>query len=156
VKCLVPALLALSSALCAQDDIRSFSILHSNNLHAQLQPTADGPGGLAYLAAEVRHQRANCAACIYLSAGDLVQGSPVSTLFHGAPLYGLANMLGFDAASVGNHEFDYGWKAVQHFARIAHFPVLTANVENDRHQFLTGKSYVIKTSVAFASPSSVL
>jgi 5'-nucleotidase / UDP-sugar diphosphatase len=144
VKRLLIALLALSSSLWAQDDIRSFSILHSNDLHAQLQPTPDGHGGLAYLAAEVRHQRANCTACIYLSAGDLVQGSPVSTLYHGAPLYELANMLGLDAASVGNHEFDYGWKAIQNFARIAHFPVLTANVENERHELLTGKGYVIR------------
>ena len=51
-----------------------------------------------------------------------MQGSPVSTLYHGA-LYELANLLGFDAASVGNHEFDYGWKAIQGFAPIAHFPV---------------------------------
>jgi 5'-nucleotidase / UDP-sugar diphosphatase len=141
---LVAVLLGLSSLLSAQDDIRSFTILHSNDLHAQLQPNAEGYGGFAYLAAEVRHQRADCKACIYLSAGDMVQGSPVSTLYNGAPLYELANLLGFDAGSVGNHEFDYGWKAIQGFARIAHFPVLTANVENDAHALLTGKGYVIR------------
>jgi 2',3'-cyclic-nucleotide 2'-phosphodiesterase (5'-nucleotidase family) len=144
VKRLILILAAASSALVAQDDIRSFTILHSNDLHAQLEPNAEGYGGFAYLAAEVRHQRANCKACIYLSAGDLVQGSPVSTIYNGAPLYELANMLGFDAASAGNHEFDYGWKAIQGFARIAHFPLLTANVENEQHAQLTGKGYVIR------------
>lgn len=137
--------LAAVSLLCAQDDIRSFSILHSNDLHAQLQPTAEGLGGFAYLAAEVRHQRANCKACIYLNAGDLVQGSPVSTIYDGKPLYELGNLLGFDAACAGNHEFDYGWQAIQGFAKIAHFPLLTANVENAQHQQLTGKGYVIRT-----------
>jgi 5'-nucleotidase / UDP-sugar diphosphatase len=144
VKRLFLVLLGCTSLLIAQDDIRSFSILHTNDLHAQLQPNADGLGGIAYLAAEVRHQRANCKACIYLSAGDLVQGSPVSTIYNGKPLYELANLLGFDAACVGNHEFDYGWQAIQGFAHIAHFPVLTANVENAQHQQLTGKGYVIR------------
>jgi 2',3'-cyclic-nucleotide 2'-phosphodiesterase (5'-nucleotidase family) len=144
VKRLILTLLALAAFLNAQDDIRPLTILHSNDLHAQLQPTADGLGGFAYLAAEVRHQRAGCTTCLYLNAGDLVQGSPVSTIYHGAPLYELANLLGFDAASVGNHEFDYGWKAIQRFAHIAHFPLLTANDENNNGAFLTGKAYVIR------------
>jgi 5'-nucleotidase/UDP-sugar diphosphatase len=136
--------IACAQIVCAQDDIRSLSILHTNDLHAQLLPDAEGLGGFAFLAAEVRRQREGCASCIFLSAGDMVQGTPVSTLYRGAPLYELANLLGFDAAAVGNHEFDYGWKAVQGFAAIAHFPVLTDNVENSAHQFLTGKGYIIR------------
>jgi 2',3'-cyclic-nucleotide 2'-phosphodiesterase (5'-nucleotidase family) len=139
---------ALCVSLCrpgrAQDDIRPLTILHSNDLHAQLMPNPDGLGGFAWLAAEVRRQRAGCAHCIYLSAGDLVQGTPVSTIYHGDPVYKLANLLGFDAATLGNHEFDYGWKAIQGFARIAHFPLLSANVESADGHFLTGRGYVIR------------
>jgi 5'-nucleotidase/UDP-sugar diphosphatase len=144
VKRFILPVLWLSSLAWAQDDIRSLSILHTNDLHAQLQPNAEGLGGFAYLAAEVRHQREGCTSCIFLNAGDLVQGSPVSTIYHGAPLYELANMLGFDAGSAGNHEFDYGWKAIQGFARIAHFPLLTENVQDTQGHFLTGKGYVIR------------
>jgi 5'-nucleotidase / UDP-sugar diphosphatase len=144
VKRLSLTVLWLSSLLLAQDDIRSLTILHTNDLHAQLLPNNDGLGGFAYLAAEVRHQREGCTSCIFLNAGDLVQGTPVSTIFNGAPVYKLANLLGFDAATVGNHEFDYGWKAVQGFARIAHFPLLSDNVQNAEHGFLTGKGYVIE------------
>lgn len=133
----------VTSLVFAQDDIRPLTILHINDLHAQLTPTNEGLGGFAYLAAEVRHQREGCTSCIFLNAGDLVQGTPVSTIYRGAPVYELANLLGFDAATVGNHEFDYGWKSVQGFARIAHFPLLSANVENTAGQFLTGKNYVI-------------
>ena len=61
---------------------------------------------MAYLAAEVRHQREGCTACIFLQCSNLVQGSPVSTIYHGVPVYELANMLGLDAATLGNHEFD--------------------------------------------------
>ena len=144
MKRLFLTLLWLTALARAQDDIRSLTILHTNDLHAQLVPTAEGFGGFAYLAAEVRHQREGCTSCIFLNAGDLVQGSPVSTIYNGAPVYELANLLGFDAATVGNHEFDYGWKAVQGFARIAHFPLLSDNVQDADGRYLTGKGYVIR------------
>ena len=72
-------------------------------------------------------------------------GCPVSTLFHGTPVYQIANLLGLDAGVVGNHEFDYGWRRVQEFARIANFPLLSANVVDTKGEPLTGQSYVIKT-----------
>lgn len=137
-------LLWLTSSVWAQDDIRALTILHTNDLHAQLLPDAKGLGGFAYLAAEVRQQRQGCSSCIFLNAGDLVQGTPVSSLYRGAPVYQLANLLGFDAASLGNHEFDYGWQAIEGFARIAHFPLLSANVVNNEGNFLTGKGYVVQ------------
>ncbi len=101
-------------------------------------------GGFAYLAAEVRRQRAGCPACIYLNAGDLVQGTPVSTLFHGLPVYGLANMLGIDVSTLGNHEFDYGWRTIQEFQKEARFPIVSANVVNDAGLLLTRRGYVIR------------
>jgi 2',3'-cyclic-nucleotide 2'-phosphodiesterase (5'-nucleotidase family) len=58
-------------------------------------------------------------------------------------VYEIANLLGIDAATLGNHEFDYGWKAVQGFARIARFPLLAANVQNADGKPITGKSHVI-------------
>ncbi len=120
-------LLFFLAPLPAQD-VRHLTILHSNDLHAHLLPDDMGRGGFAYLASAVRHERENCPACLYLNAGDLVQGTPVSTLFRGTPIYQIGNLLGFDAACVGNHEFDYGWQAVQRFAKIANYPLLAANV----------------------------
>ena len=131
--------------LTAQDH-RHLTILHSNDLHAHLLPDDRGLGGFAYLATAIRQERANCSACLYLNAGDLVQGTPVSSIFHGTPVYEIANLLGFDAAVVGNHEFDYGWKAVLNFAHIAHYPLLSANVLDGQGKVLTGKPYVILTT----------
>jgi 5'-nucleotidase/UDP-sugar diphosphatase len=137
-------LLLFLAPLPAQD-VRHLTILHSNDLHAHLLPDDMGRGGFAYLASAVRHERQNCPACLYLNAGDLVQGTPVSTLFRGTPIYQIGNLLGFDAACVGNHEFDYGWQSVQRFAKIANYPLLAANVFTAPEKTITGKSYIIKT-----------
>ena len=70
-----------------------------NDLHARLSPRDNHNRGFAYLAAVIRREHANCHYRILLNAGDPVQGTPVSTIFHGLPVYEIANLLGFDAAS---------------------------------------------------------
>src|ERR1700730_19026520 len=100
--------LSLLLVLQVRAEIRSLTILHTNDIHARLTPLENGQGGFAYLAAVIRRERANCGDCILLNAGDLVQGTPVSTIYHGLPVFELANLFGFDAATPGNHEFDYG------------------------------------------------
>jgi 2',3'-cyclic-nucleotide 2'-phosphodiesterase (5'-nucleotidase family) len=135
------ALLLCSVPLTAE--VRSLTILHSNDLHARLLPLANGHGGFASIAALIRHERANCTDCIYLNAGDLVQGTPVSTLFKGLPVYQIANLLGFDAATLGNHEFDYGWQQVRLFLRTARYPIVTSNVVDGQGKLMTAEPYVI-------------
>jgi len=137
---LLAILLLLGSILAAET--RSLTILHTNDLHARLSPLDNHNGGFAYLAAAIRRERANCQDCILLNAGDLVQGTPVSTIFHGLPVYQIANLLGFDAATLGNHEFDYGWPQVRKFVEIAKYPVVSCNLVNAGEQ-LFAKPYVI-------------
>jgi 2',3'-cyclic-nucleotide 2'-phosphodiesterase (5'-nucleotidase family) len=128
----------------AQDTIRSFTIFHSNDLHAHLRPDSAGIGGLASLATELRRERAGCTTCLYLNAGDLVQGEPVSTIFHGIPVYQISNLLGIDAATLGNHEFDYGWRNILTFVKTARYPLITDNVVDATGHLLTGRGFVIK------------
>jgi 5'-nucleotidase / UDP-sugar diphosphatase len=136
------ALLLLLACATLSAEIRTLTILHLNDLHAHISPE-DNQGGFAYLATVIQHERANCADCILLNAGDLVQGTPVSTIFRGAPIYELANLLGFDAATLGNHEFDYGWAQARNFTEIAKYPIVTANVVDAQGKTLTPKPYVI-------------
>src|SRR5690242_1434020 len=89
-------------AASAADSVRAVTILHTNDIHAHLTPTERGKGGFAQLAAAIRHERENCTGCLLLNAGDLVQGTPVSTIFHGEPVYQIANLFRFDAATLGN------------------------------------------------------
>mgnify|MGYP003346369938 FL=1 len=125
--------------------LKALTILHSNDLHARLLPNDQGIGGFARIATLVREQKANCSACLYLNAGDMVQGTPVSPIFRGTPVYRVANLVGFDVGTLGNHEFDYGWRRAREFARVAEFPIVSANIVDASGKSITGRPYVIKT-----------
>ena len=124
-------------------EIRSLTILHTNDLHARLTPLENGRGGFAVLAALIRQQREHCTDCILLNAGDLAQGTPVSTIFHGQPVFDIANLFGFDAATLGNHDFDYGWMQTRRFLQTANYPIVSANMVNAEGHLFTDKPYVI-------------
>ncbi len=138
-------LLALAVLLCSSlfAEVRSLTILHTNDLHARISPLVDHNGGFAYLATVIRHERDGCQDCILLNAGDLVQGTPVSTIFHGLPVFEIANLLGFDAATLGNHEFDYGWPQAQKFMQVARYPIVTSNIVDSSGRLFTSKPWVI-------------
>ncbi len=136
------AILFLLACATLAGEVRTLTILHLNDLHAHITPE-NGKGGFSYLATVIKDERVNCVDCILLNAGDLVQGTPVSTIFHGEPIYQLANLLGFDAACLGNHEFDYGWAQVVKFVEVAKYPIVTANLVNAAGKLITPKPYVI-------------
>ena len=123
--------LLLFTTLLEGQQVRHLTILHSNDLHARLTPDSNHRGGFAYLATLVRAQRKGCRDCLYLNAGDLVQGTPVSSIFRGEPVFQIGNLLKFDAAAIGNHDFDYGYKQTEKFMQIAKYPLLSANIEDN-------------------------
>ncbi len=136
------ALLLLAAACQLSGEVRPLTILHINDIHAHLSPLDNGEGGFAALATVIRRERDGCAACILLNAGDLAQGTPVSTIFQGLPVFELSNLLGIDAATIGNHDFDYGWMQTRKFISIVNYPMVSANmVGKDGQAF--AKPYVI-------------
>jgi len=140
-------LLVLGLLACAPfcAEVRSLTILHTNDLHARLSPLDNNQGGFAALDAVIQRERSGCTACILLNAGDLVQGSPVSTIFHGLPVFEIANLFHYDAATLGNHDFDYGWLQTRKFIQIANYPIVSANMVGQDGQLFTPKPYVILT-----------
>jgi 2',3'-cyclic-nucleotide 2'-phosphodiesterase (5'-nucleotidase family) len=141
---ILPLCLIAAVALAAEDDVRPLTILHTNDLHAHLLPNDQGLGGFARLATALRREREHCSPCLYLNAGDLVQGTPVSTFFRGAPIYEIANLLGMDVSTLGNHDFDYGCDSIPTFLKIARFPIVSANVVDGTAKTVA-PPYVIKT-----------
>src|SRR5204862_274287 len=101
-----------------------------------LEPGTDSRGvrrgGAAYLAPAIRRARAECVApeCVSLlvDAGDQFQGTLASNLAFGRPVVRLFNQLGYVAAALGNHEFDWGQDTMRARMRDAHYPFLGANV----------------------------
>ncbi|MDB6038140.1 MAG: metallophosphoesterase [Verrucomicrobiales bacterium] len=121
---------------CAADEITTITLLHTSDLHAHLLPDSNGKGGFAELRATILEQKKLTPDSLLLDAGDMVQGTPVSTIYKGLPIFEVANLMGFDATILGNHEFDYGWQQISNFCAVANFPILCANVIDGKKKIL--------------------
>ena len=144
--------LLLASALFspAAAETVDLTILHINDFHGNLlpKPGKEGKpatGGMARIAKMVAEEREkNPKGTILLSAGDMFQGTPISNLFRGRPVIETMNRMGFDAMTVGNHEFDWGMEAFQDLRKAASFPFLSANILDERGALLPGvKPYIL-------------
>jgi 2',3'-cyclic-nucleotide 2'-phosphodiesterase/3'-nucleotidase len=98
-------------------------ILHTNDMHGQVLPR-NGTGGLAQLATAIRREMPD----LLLDGGDMFTGTMASDEFFGKPMIEVMNRLGYAAAALGNHEFDYGIPELRSRLKEARFPVLSANV----------------------------
>lgn len=134
------ALLLTVSGWAAEPALETLTILHTNDFHAHLQPTRTGKGGAAAIAAYIKSVRAASAHVLVLDAGDMTQGSPVSSVFLGRPIYEIMSAAGYDAGTLGNHEFDNGAKMIAEFCKLARFPLISSNLE------LQGKPVTGKTT----------
>ena len=97
-------------------------ILHTNDVHGAIENYAK----VAVLASQYESEGAYV---LILDAGDFSQGTSYVSLSEGAAAIELMNMTGYDAAALGNHEFDYGFEALKKNMESAGFPVLAANVK---------------------------
>ncbi len=111
-------------------------ILGTNDFHGALEPRVDSRGvrrgGAAYLAAMIRRAAAECSPpqcqVLLVDGGDEFQGTLASNLAFGKPITGIFNELGYAAAALGNHEFDWGQDTLRARMRDAHYDFLGANV----------------------------
>jgi 2',3'-cyclic-nucleotide 2'-phosphodiesterase (5'-nucleotidase family) len=87
----------------------TFTILHTNDFHGQLEASGSNPG-MARVAAVVNDVRTAVGSqnVLLLDAGDEMQGSLLSNLQHGIPVIDVYKAMGYGAATFGNHEFDWG------------------------------------------------
>jgi 5'-nucleotidase len=100
-------------------------VLGVNDLHGNLEPTlvSDKPaGGVSYLASYLAAAKAqNAKGTIIAHAGDTVGASPlISSWFHDEPTIEATNLIGFDAGTLGNHEFDEGGTEMLRLIRGGH------------------------------------
>lgn len=111
----------------------SLTILHTNDTHSHLDPFPAGDrnagrGGVVNRAGMIKAIREQQKNVLLFDAGDIFQGTPYFNLFHGVPEVEAMSLMGYNATTLGNHDFDGGMKR---FADVYHahgrFDVLVAN-----------------------------
>jgi 5'-nucleotidase len=129
----------------AQDETFALTIMHTNDTHAAHRPNSNGDGGVARQATVVNQIRAEKANTLLLDAGDRFTGTLFHTTFLGQDQVAIMNALGYDAMTLGNHEFDNGDDVLAAFIDGLEFPVAVANVDFSASAFLADKTqpYVI-------------
>lgn len=125
------SLFVLAFACFAQADY-TLTVLHTNDLHAHIEPTKIGNktyGGYAKQMTLIKKYRAEDPNVILLNGGDTFQGTLFFTQYTGLADLSIMNVMGYDAMAVGNHEFDLGPDPLVDFAKYATFPLLSANLD---------------------------
>lgn len=122
-----------------EDLTGSVVILHSNDVHGAI----DGYAAMAALKAMYEKAGADV---FVMDAGDFIQGETTVSASQGATAVELMNMVGYDVAAPGNHEFDYGFENLKKLAQQAQFPILAANVTYEGEPAF-GDRILLKTSV---------
>ncbi len=135
------ALLTLSLAVPARAEYTRLLIAHTTDLHGSLTGwdyLADraAPRGLVKIATTIDSLRATGVPLLLLDNGDTIEGAGIETVQHlksvlgSDPMIGAMSKLGYDAMSVGNHEFDFGREVLERARKQASFPMLAANIVN--------------------------
>lgn len=130
---------------CFQSVFVYFDFYSINDLHGKLAD-ADSHPGVDELTTYLRNARENHEHAIFLSAGDMWQGSSESNMTKGLIMTEWMNELGFTAMALGNHEFDWGTEYIKENYEIAEFPFIAINIY-DR---------VTDTLVDYCTPSVVV
>lgn len=110
---------------------RTIQILNVSDFHGQLDPVGDpGYGGAAALAEYFRQERAINPNTLLLTSGDAVGASPpLSSFFQDMPTIEWMNLVGFNADTLGNHNFDHGLERLQAQIDAARFSYVSANLD---------------------------
>ena len=146
---------ALSTAAYAD---YSLTILHTNDFHSRIEPinkydstcgaedNAEGKcfGGTARLDTVIKERRAASNNSILVDGGDQFQGTLFYTYYKGKAAAEFMNKLGYDAMTVGNHEFDDGPEVLRGFMEVVDFPVLMSNADVSKEPQLAD---VLKPSI---------
>ena len=99
-------ILVFAALQCSAKDPEKLIILHTNDTHSQIDPLENGNGGLLRRKVVIDSIRQTEPNVLLIDAGDVVQGTMYFTLYKGEVEYSTLDMLGYDIAVIGNHDFD--------------------------------------------------
>jgi 5'-nucleotidase len=132
---MVGGLLIMVASLAAKSDSAglNLTILHTNDLHAHdesFEERERSVGGMPRIGHMLRLLRAKDPKhTLTIDAGDIFQGTPLFTKYHGEVEVNMLNKMGYDIYTIGNHEFDDGPKNLANQLKIAKFDIINANMD---------------------------
>lgn len=145
------ALVTLPRSFAFTSDETIITILHTNDTHSQIDPIPAndrnaGKGGVARRATLVKRIRKENPNTLLIDAGDVLQGTPYFNYYRGEVEYKAMSAIGYDASTLGNHEFDNGIEALAAALKFANFDIVSTNYDV-KGTALEGrvKPYVVKT-----------
>ena len=129
--------LLLLGILNVQAQNKQLVVLHTNDTHSTILPLnpnlADtmkaGRGGFIRRIAMLKEERRRNPDLLLFDSGDFCQGSPYFTLYKGDVEVGLMNLMGYDAGTIGNHEFDFGLDAMAKMFKNLNYPIVCSNYD---------------------------
>ena len=117
---------ALVLVACTPDHL---TILHTNDTHSQIEPKSNGQCGYARRMGLINEERKTDRHLLLLDAGDFCQGTPYFNIYRGRVEIDAMNRMRYDAATLGNHEFDNGLDTLAAVLKGANFPIVCANYD---------------------------
>jgi 5'-nucleotidase len=111
------------------------TILHTNDTHSQIDPLPEndkmypGKGGVARRATLVKRVRKENPNTLLVDAGDVFQGTPYFNFYKGEVEYKSMSLIGYDVATLGNHDFDNGVDALAAAMKFANFDFVSSNYD---------------------------
>lgn len=142
-KLMLAALLVASVTLSVNAE--HLVIAAVNDTHSQIDPAADGSGGLLRRRAiydQIRRENKNT---MIVHAGDAVQGTLYFSLFKGDVEFAAIDSMGYDMITLGNHEFDNGVVKLAHYYNKLKTPVVSTNYDFSATPVKGVMPYLIKT-----------
>ncbi len=132
--------LALSICLLSWGTVqaqKTLTVLHTNDTHSCILPlkknladtTLAGRAGYLRRIVAIEEERQKDPDLLLLDCGDFSQGSSYYTTFKGDVEVQLMNRMGYDAATIGNHEFDFGLENMARLFKLADFPIVCSNYD---------------------------
>ena len=145
---------SLAPAALAAEGETHITILGTSDTHGNVwgysyEDMAESDGdGLARISTYVKQVRAENPNTILVDAGDTIQGTIMTDDLYskdtaGHPVPAALNYMGYDAWTLGNHEFNFGVDTLKAIIAQADMPVLAANIKNADGSYLTGAGYTI-------------
>ena len=121
--------------LLLEKGFSKLTILYTNDQHSRIEPFPDndakyaGEGGFAKRAALIEKIKSEDKNVLILDAGDIFQGTPYFNYYHGEIEYKLMSLMGYDAVTFGNHDFDMGCENIITQMPHANFDFINCNYD---------------------------